>query len=204
MLISIQQNFPEVARALNTLHADIRDRALASAVNKTLDQALTLMARTIASEFNVKVSYVRERLRIRRATSKGGVQVEGALTGTGKRPGQRSANVIAFLEKKVTLAEGRRRRAAGTLNQLFVKIKRTGPAKPIPGAFIGNKGRTVFRRVGKARLPIEPVQVIDIPQMFTTRRINDVVVRTLLDRFPAIFEREAKFYVDRFNRTGYR
>jgi hypothetical protein len=33
----------------------------------------------------------------------------------------------------------------------------------------------VFRRVGKGRLPIEPVQVIDVPQMFNARRVNEKV-----------------------------
>jgi hypothetical protein len=33
----------------------------------------------------------------------------------------------------------------------------------------------VFRRTGQGRLPIEPMQVIDVPQMFNTRRINERV-----------------------------
>ena len=83
--------------------------------------------------------------------------------------------------------------------KLRVKVKR-GSTKPLPGAFIGNKGRTVFRRVGKKRLPIEPVQTIDVAQMFNTRRINEVVLATINARLPEIFEREAAFYLQRFNR----
>ena len=47
----------------------------------------------------------------------------------------------------------------------------------------------------ESRLPITAVQTIDVPQMFNQRRINAAVVRTMLARFPAIFEREASFAI---------
>ncbi len=200
MQFSIKTNFPEVQRKLNALQKDIAAQALASAVNKTLDRAKTAMVREIAAEFVVSQSYVRERLRIRRATRKGGVYaVEGALLGG--RDKRRSANIIAFVEQSVTLAEAKRRIKAGIQNQLFVRIKRGAGKKPLKGAFIGNKGRTVFRREGKERLPIKPVQTIDVAQMFNTKRINAAVVKTMREVFPTIFDREARFFVQRFNRT---
>lgn len=196
--LSIKTNFPDVQRALDSLQAGIRDRALASAVNKTLALAQTAMARAIVSEFNLKIAYVRERLRIRRATSKGRVAVEGALIG-GKAGAKRSANIIAFVEKSTTLAAANRRRKKGTLGQVFVKIKRRGGTKPLTGnAFIGNKGRTVFERIGKSQ-DIRPVQTIDVAQMFNTKRVNAVVVNVMLRRFEEVFAREARFYTDRFN-----
>jgi hypothetical protein len=201
--LTIKTNFPKVQRALDSLQAGVRGPALRSAVNKTLDQAKTQMIRAITAEFNVTAAYVRDRLRVRRATTKGGFSISGSLIG-GNRNGKRAANIIVFVEKKTSLAEGRRRRKAGTLNQLFVKVKRNGPPKALPGAFIANQGRTVFRRVGKSRLPIEPVQVIDVPQMFNTKRINEVVVKAMLDKFPEVFSREARFYTDRFNRGALR
>lgn len=202
MQISINLNFPEVQRKLDALQRDIGQRALSSAVNKTLALAKTQMIRGIAAEFNVTAAYVRERLRVRRATAKGGVVIEGSLIGSRAGGKGRSANIIAFVEKKTSLADARRRRKAGTLNQLFVKVKRRGAAKPLKGAFIGNNGRTVFERVGKERLPILPKQVIDVPQMFNTKRINSAVVAALKTKFPEVFEREARFFVDRFNRGG--
>lgn len=197
---TIKTNFPEVQRALDSLHVGIRDRALASAVNKTLDQGKTAMGRAITAEFNVTAAYVRDRLRIRRASARGQVFVEGALIG-GKAGGKRSANVIAFVEKTTTLAAARRRAKKGTLDRVFVKIKRRGGAKPLaPGAFIGNNGRTVFERVGKDRLPIKAVQTIDVGQMFNTKRINNAVLSFMVTKLPEVFSREARFFVDRFNR----
>jgi len=85
-------------------------------------------------------------------------------------------NLIHFLEKKVTLAEGRRRKKSGTQNQLRFKIKRVGGLKTIKGAFVGNKGRTIFKRSGKGRLPIEGVQTIGVRAMFSTKKINNRVI----------------------------
>lgn len=201
MQLSITTNFPEVQARLDALQRDVASRALSSAVNKTLAQARTQMAREIVSEFAVRSDYVKQRLRIRQARAQSGrFSIEASLIGGGGKG--RAANVIAFVEKLVTLSEAKKRAKAGTQNQLFVKIKRKGGKKPIKGAFIGNKGRTVFVRTGKARLPIEPVRTIDIAQMFNTQRINQKVLQAIRDRFPAILERETRFYVDRFNRSG--
>ena len=200
MQLSITTNFPQVQRALDRLQAGVREQALASALNKTIDQAKTAMIREITAEFNVKAGYVRERLRVRRASRKTQLAFEAALIGGGKAGRGRSANLIAFVESVTSLAQARKRAKAGTLNQLFVKIKRGGPKKPLKGAFIGNKGRTVFERVGNERLPIKPMQVIDVAQMFNTKRINAKVLQLVRTKFPEVFAREARFFTDRFNR----
>lgn len=202
MQISVKTNFPEVQRKLNALQADIRAKALASAVNKTIEQARTQMIREITSEYAVKAGYVRERLRIKRASFKGGAfQIEAALIG-GAANRKRSANVIAFGAREVNKG-------------VSVKIKKVGGRKIITGAFIANKGRTVFERVpgttmasrskyagSKHAEKIKPVQTIDIPQMFNQRRINAAVIAGIRAKFPTIFEREANFYVARFNRRA--
>jgi hypothetical protein len=81
-----------------------------------------------------------------------------------------------------------------------VKVKRSGARKVISGAFVGNKGRTVFTRVGKPRLPIKPVQTIDVPQMFNVKHINAAVVKAIERKFPQIFEREMRFALQQFGR----
>lgn len=197
--LSVKTNFPAVMASLDRLQADVASKALASAVNRTLEQARTAMGREIVAEYAVSAAYVRARLRLRRATSKrGAFSIEGSLIGgDGKR---RAANIVAFLEKFVGRGEIKRRRKAGTIADLFFKIKRKGGKKSHKGAFLGNKGRTVFERVGKGRLPIKPVQTIDVPQMFNQRRINRVVVKFMEQKFPLIVDREVAFFVDRFNR----
>lgn len=182
MLINIRTNFPDVARQLGRLQDDMAGQVLARSINRTMDIAKTAMSKEIRSEFNVSAAYVRDRLRIKRAFSKAGQFTVSAdlIGGDGKR---RSANVIAFGARKA--AEG-----------VSVLIRK-GQRKTIKGSFIGNKGRTVFRRVGKARLPIEPVRTIDVGQMFNTRRINAAVVAAMDMRFPVIFQRELRFALSR-------
>jgi hypothetical protein len=184
--ISISTNFKDVQRKLDDLRKDLQSTVLVRTVNRTIDQAKTDMSREIRKEFNVSAAYVRERLRVRRASFKTGrFTVEAQLIGgDGKR---RSANVIAFAAK-----QGKK--------GVSVKIKKTGGRKVIEGAFIANKGRTVFRRVGASRLPIEPVRTIDVPQMFTTRRINSSVIRAIQTKLPVIFEREARYALSRFGK----
>jgi hypothetical protein len=203
MLITIKHNFPAVQQSLERLREGVRERALASAVNKTLAKARTAMSREIRAEFNLPASTVRDSLHIRRANFRAGVfSITGALESRDPRGRYRSLNVIHFAARQ-------------TRHGLTVKIKRKGPRKKIAGAFIANKGRTVFERVAgttmqsraqskgaQHREQIKPVQTINVQQMFNTRRINAKVVQMIRDEFPAIVMREARFYTDRFNRAS--
>ena len=54
---------------------------------------------------------------------------------------------------------------------------------------MGNKGRTVFRRTGNARLPIEPLQVIGFSQMFASRRISARVMAKVKADLPIEIDR---------------
>lgn len=197
MEISIKTNFPEVQRRLAQLQHGVGQKALASAINKAIDIAKTQMTREIPAEFMVNAGYVRQRLRISRArASRGRVVLRAELAATNRNG--RSANIIAFVEKSVSLAQAKKRAKAGTQRQLFVKIKRKGGKKSLgPLAFIGNKGRTVFKRKGKARLPIDAMQTIDVTQMFNTKRINQKVIATVKARFADIFANEARFFTAR-------
>lgn len=200
MKLSIETNFKDVARQLKTLQADIATKATASALNKTVAQAKTAMGREITGEFNIKAAEVRDKLRIKRATARGGlVAIEAVLeAATGKGRG-RGLNLIRFLEKSTSLAQARKRGKAGTQNQLHVQIKRSGGRKALGSAFIGNKGRTVFVRVGKERLPIKALTTIDVAQMFNTKRINAKVVQMIEAKFPTIFANEVRYFTERFN-----
>ncbi len=200
MKLTIKTDFKDVQRRLDSMQAEVRTKATVSAVNRTIEQARTQMIREIRSEYAVTAGYVRERLFIRRASFKeGAFRIEASLSGQGKNRKARSANLIAFGAREV-------------LKGVSVKVKRAGSRKVITGAFIANKGRTVFVRVpgttmasrskyagSKHAEQIKPVQTIDVPSMFNQRRINAAVVAAIKERFPTIFEREAKFYTSRFN-----
>lgn len=156
-----------VIQNLSRLQSGLRDKALSAALNKVGAKARTEMTRAITDEFAIKQADVRSRLSLSRA-NKGHLVV--VLDPYASRRRGRSLNLIHFIERQISLAELRRRRRSGNTQMQF-QIKRGGGRKQITGAFVGNQGRTVFRRTGKARLPIEAVSTIDVPQMFNTRRI---------------------------------
>lgn len=198
MQITITHNFPQVQMALNQLRTDIAEKAMASALNKVIAQAKTAMKREIVAEFNIAPAKVEAALRINKAVAgRGQIRMQASLESPSKRG--RSLNLINFVEKSVSLAQARKRSKAGTLNQLFVQIKRRGGKKALGSAFIGNKGRTVFVREGKSRLPIKAMQTIDVAQMFNAKRINAKVVQLIREKFPDVFANEARFYTNKFN-----
>jgi hypothetical protein len=195
--ISIRTNFPDVAADLARLQSTMASQVLARSLNRTIEQARTEMSRRIRAEFNLSAAYVRDRLAIKRAfASAGQFSLSAELRGGGKR---RSANLITFGARKAP-------------DGVSVLIRK-GQRKTIKGAFIGNKGRTVFKRVpgavmasrsgmrgAKHKEAIEPVQTIDVAQMFNTRRINAAVQAAMLAKFPAIFERELAYAMSRVRR----
>jgi len=186
MQITIKTNFPAVQRQLETLQKDIARAATASALNKTVAQAKTAMSREITSEFNLPASTVKASLYVSKARAAGAAfRLEASLSSISQR-GKRSLNLAHF-------------QARQTSKGVSFKVKRGGPRKTIPGAFLINGGKTVMIRTGKGRLPIKALQTINIGQMFNTKRINARVVQMINDKFPAIFANEAKFYTDRFN-----
>jgi hypothetical protein len=190
--ISIRNNFPDIARRLNGLQDAIANKATARALNKTIDQGKNEMARKIAAEYRITAGNVKKRLSVRRASTRRGLEISATLAASTAGKG-RSMNLIGFVTRgKVSKAAAKRLGNASLAGQLQFQIKRGGGKKIKPGAFIGNQGRTVFKRTGDSRLPIEPVHTIGVPQMFNARRINDVVRQVMLTRFRANFERELR------------
>jgi hypothetical protein len=188
LVLSIKHDFKDVARQLGALQKDIQTKVVPAALNKVAAKAKTEMARAITSEFNIKADEVRARLRVIRAGRKF-EQWAAALDPFASSKRGRSLNLIRFLEKKVSLADARRRQKSGSLGDLRFQIKKVGGKKIIKGAFIGNKGRTVFIRETSDRLPIKALSTIDVPQMFNTRRINNRVVDRIRRDLPIEFER---------------
>lgn len=191
LILKVKSDFKEVQRRLDRLSAALETKVIPAALNKVAAKAKTEMTRAITSEFNIRADEVRARLRVIKAKRmvKDWFAVLDPFAST--RRG-RSLNLIRFLEKKVTLAEGRRRKKAGTEDQLRFQVKRVGGKKIIAGAFIGNNGRTVFIRETDARLPIKALSTIDVPQMFNTRRIQSRVEARIRKELPIEFERAIK------------
>lgn len=202
---SIRHNFPQVISTLSSLPAQVGNKVMARALNNTINMAKPAMAKQITGEFKVSSAEVKDRLEVERASSKGGqLKIEVSLSAKSKARG-RSMNLIAFQTGLLTKTTAKRAGNAKAVGQLGFQIKRLGGRKIITGAFIANKGRTVFIRMPgttmasrskyagtKHAQAIASVSTIDIPQMFNTKRINQVVVKSMLDNFDKQFARELR------------
>lgn len=175
-----------------------RGTAMQMAINKVAKSASAEISRQVPREFNITAREVRNSVRVQSASRRQGrLQAVIEVFGSASRRG-RSMNLVHFLEKAVTFAQARKRMKAGeggthTLRrggqtrkalQLRFQIKRGGGRKVIEGAFLGNKGRTVFVRAGKSRVPIDALQVIGVSQMFNTKRINTQVIAKINRELP--------------------
>ena len=194
IVLNVRTNFPEVMAKLSQVSDEIGNRAMVRALNATITQGKTEMARDISKEFRISVGTAKDRLEVRKASSKGGVyKFEATLGASTFKSKTGSMNVIAFVTGALP-----KRTKKGTKAQIKFQFKRSGGKKTITGAFIGNDGRTVFIREGNRRLPIKAVHTIGIPQMFNTRRINEVVQRVMLEKFEANITRELRVVLGGF------
>jgi hypothetical protein len=172
---------------LDGLRRDLRPKVIQPALNKVAAKVKAELARAIPEEYNVKAGEVRSAVDIRTARS-GNLEAVISIFGSGSKRG-RSMNMIRFLAAfqaagqaiKLRGAKGKKSELAALQKQLGFLIKKGGGLKKIEGAFVGNKGRTIFMREGKGRLPIKPVQVIGFAQMFKSRKIE----RRILDKIAA-------------------
>ena len=179
---------PELQKKLESLTGPQMKSAMSKAINKTAAKGQAEIKRAITQRYDIKANEVANSMSLR-SSKAATLEAEITIFGSTKKKG-RSLNMIHFVEKKVTLAEGRKRAKKGTQNQLrFRVIKGTGNKTILGdttlknGAFIGNKGRTVFQRTGNTRLPIKPVQVIGVGQMFNFKPINARVKKKIEAEF---------------------
>lgn len=179
MKISVEvRNMDKVQNVLNTIQKGLREKAIGPALNRAAEKARAELARAIPEEYAVRAAEVRNAVSLRKARS-GNLEATITVFGSTSRRG-RSMNLIHFLAAVQQAGKAMKTRGAkaskadlSALNrQLGFLIKRGGGLRKIDGAFVGNQGRTIFRRTGKARLPIEPLQVIGFSQMFSSRKIS--------------------------------
>jgi hypothetical protein len=174
------------------LPIELRDKAIGAAINKTADKAKTEMKRQIVEHYNLKSTEVGSSLHVVGAKWREANKMSASMYPTTLGGRGRAMNVVHFLQGTST----------GELLFLFLrnggnKIIGAGPAgqsKP----FVGNSGRTVFRRTGKGRLPIEPVQVVDVPQMFNTKKLNEAVLEKASADLLVEAERAVNYLIEKY------
>jgi hypothetical protein len=184
----------EAINRLNRIKRDMGDKVVVAALNDTIQQTRTQMIRNITAEYAVTATLVRDRLSIQRAKRQGANAFVATLIGNPAGRAKRAMNLIHFLRAGASLKATRK--ASNKLHaELRFRIRRAGGDLPIKGAFVGNKGRTIFQRVGKDRLPIKAVQTIGVPQMFQAKKVQIPVQRWIDANFPRIFDQRLRYYL---------
>ncbi len=170
----------QIKRKLGALGGIERNRATVMALNKTAAKGRSEVDRQVRARFAIKAREVRSSVRVIRA---GGGRFEAVVEifGSPSRRG-RSMNMIHFYRGVMSMAALKRagvKAKRGAKRPLKFQIKRGAAPVAVKGAFVGNKGRTIFQRTGGKRLPIKPVQVIGVAQMFNTRSVRAQVMEKL-------------------------
>jgi hypothetical protein len=206
----------DVKRELQRLAGAEKDRAMAAAVNKTMEKARAEVNRAVTERFAIKRDEVNSSIELRRASAKGKT-LEGVVTIFGSRSKRgRSMNMIHFLSAlgnayKTRGSKAKKAEIRDLAGQLGFTITKGGGVKRIEGAFLGNKGRTVFRRVPGRYMSgrvnkggrsthaqaIEPVRVIGVAQMFNTRTINERVMAKIRAEFGIELQRAVQSVIAR-------
>jgi hypothetical protein len=185
--ISVKSDIQNAIAHFGELSVALKGAAVVSALNRVGTMARTDSIREIGRTYALKRGDIAAQITISRATRRfEGLEV--AITAKGRR-----SLPIAIFQARQTKAG------------VSFRIKRTGGRKQLGGSFVakmrsGHVG--VYRRKGKARLPIEEQFTIGLPKMFMARRTIAALDKIVRDRFPERLKHEIEFRLSRFSSAG--
>lgn len=162
--VDVQMDMASLTRALNAIERDAIRPAAVQALNRVARTVKSRAVKAISAETGMKQASIRDLIAIRQATKLGLIAEVSA-----SRHAPNLIHYSARQTKRGVSASAWRKR------------------KVYKGTFIANKGRTVFRRVGKGRLPIKPVFGPSLPRTFINKTTHAVMTRTINERFPVEF-----------------
>ena len=161
---------------MREIEAALNPQTHKKAMNRTLNdlgkKMQTATVKNVRSEYNVKSGEVKSHIKTRKSRYsklKYSMEVSGKVL-----------NLMNFSARQ-------------TRKGVTAKVKKAGGRKVVRGAFIGNKGRTVFKRVGKNRLPIKALKTLSVPQMFNEKRLKEAEELIQKDYF-VMYDRNFSFY----------
>ncbi len=152
------------------------NRALSSAINKTVAQGRTVAIQMLADTLTVKKSNIRARTDTKKASPK---NLAGAIKILGRRIG-----LINFKYKDTGKGKGRNRKGKG----VFVQAYKAGVPEIFPKAFVAtgkSANKHIFRRRGSAgRLPIDSLKGLSLLDVYKkTPGIQQATQKKIADIF---------------------
>lgn len=144
--------------------------AAARAINRAMTSVRSVATKEIAKKTGITPQRaIRDRLHIRKATPKyliGEVGIE-----------RYTPNLARFAARQTKRG---------------VSATAWGKRRVYPRTFLGNQGRTVFKRIGKRRLPIRAVWGPKMHAAFVEREVRRAMDAVARERFVAEFRREVR------------
>ena len=181
---------------------DAVQRAAYRSINQVATKVQTDAVRTVASQLNLTVAYVRDKFALEKASRQNLLAVVKA----GMRPIGLERFSATQLVAKAARAKGDVSRAipAGRKQAgVSVKVSKTGARKKMPGAFLipmragteaGGNGKGVFIRTGKGRGDIKHLYGPSPDQLFSRYREENLpdIQRMLADAYASQLRFELK------------
>ena len=174
MQYDVRLDIAEVKRMLGRELKEEIDKAVPGALNRTATSARVTAIGQINNITGLKKSSIRERLPIYKASR---ANPEARIVAKPFAPNL--INFSARQTKRGVSANAWRKR------------------KVYKNSFIGNQGRTVFARVGKARLPIKALKGPSVPRTFIKQEVESAIRATIQTKFPEEFERQVAYRISR-------
>ena len=164
-----------IDKVVAKMRPDIYKKSLNKTLNDIGSKVKTQSTKAVRQRYNIKAKTVKDNMQVKRSRYS---DLSFALhIASGRR------NIINFGARQVKKG-------------VNVKVKKTSGVKLVKGAFIGNNGRTVFKRVKDKRLPIKAIKTLSIPQMFN-KDIMQEVDKDASSNFNKRFKTNFEFYISK-------
>jgi hypothetical protein len=179
LTLDVRHDLKAYKKGLSRMQRKDLPKAISAALNRVATTVKGTTVKSIAKQIGLKQKDVKPAISLFKATR---FELEARITARG-----RPLNLIRFTTPSETREKARRRGG--------VRARERGKLKTFRGTFIGNAGRTVFRRVGKRRLPIVGVTGGSIPKTMTEAAVKEAIDDKFRQRWPVEFDRTFRRFV---------
>ncbi len=159
------------------------------ALNRTIDFAITTAGREVSTLYAITAKEVKNSFKggIKKPTT---TKLEASILSRG--------HTLSLAHFPFTPKTSKRGKKSVFQNAVFAKIKKARGSVLVKNGFVGSTGATsaektqynVFKREGKARLPITPIRTLSIPQMITNDEVGEKISKAASEKLNERLEHE--------------
>ena len=177
MKLSIKHSLKGLSRRLDQQRKEM-PKVITTALNRTAGNAAVAVRRGISQATGIAVGKIKPRMALKKATRSRQIAILTAFAHT--------PNLVRFASA-AAIGASLKRKGKGLKAKAWAKR-----ARVFPGTFVANRGRTVFVRRGKGRLPITNVYGPSIPRSMGSKRVLRHVQEIIVRRWRINFAHEFK------------